>query len=93
MSRSATPEVGLLADRQLEGATPAPNRSRSWSSVASKLARSRSSLLTNIMRGTPSSRPSPDHLGLDLDAVDGADHEHGQVGHAQGGHTSPMKSA
>ena len=37
------------------GATPAPSRSRSWSSVRSKLARSRSSLLTKIIRGTPSS--------------------------------------
>ena len=37
------------------GATPAPNRSRSCSIVRSKLARSRSSLLTKNIRGSPSS--------------------------------------
>ena len=40
------------------GATPAPKRSRSWSRVRSKLARSRSSLLTKNMRGRPRSAAS-----------------------------------
>ena len=35
----------------------------------------------------------PDDLGLDLDALDRADHEHGQVGHARAAWTSPTKSA
>ena len=40
------------------GATPAPNLSRSWSRVRSKLARSRSSLLTKNIRGRPRSAAS-----------------------------------
>ena len=54
--------------------------------MRSKSARSRSSLLTKIMRGRPSSaRGLPHDLGLHLDALDGAHHEHGQVGDPQGG--------
>ena len=38
------------------------------------------------MRGTPSSAAIfHDRLGLHLDAVDRADHEHGEVGHPQRG--------
>ena len=49
-------EARLLADGQLErGDARRRTSSRSWSSVRWKSARSRSSLLTNTMRGMPSS--------------------------------------
>ena len=54
--------------------------------MRSKFARSRSSLLTKIIRGTPElGGDLPDRLGLHLDAVDRADHEHREVGHPQRG--------
>ena len=54
--------------------------------MASKLARSRSSLLTNTRRGTPRSAAIRHATSVcTCDAVDRADHEHGEVGDPQGG--------
>ena len=66
------------------GATPAPKRSFSSSSVRVNDARSRSSLLTKMVRGmSRASARRHTRLGLDLDALDGRDDEHGQVGDAE----------
>ena len=54
VSRSAMPRKSASDPMgSSSGATPAPSSARSSSSVRSKLARSRSSLFTNTMRGTP----------------------------------------
>ena len=86
-SRSATPRK--LASSPIgssRGATPAPKVLCRSSRVRSKDARSRSSLLTKIRRGRPRSAATFHMMGgLHLDALDRADHEHGQVGDGQGG--------
>ena len=48
-------EGGLLTDGQLDGADPCPEPVEQLVERALKLARSRSSLLMKIIRGTPSS--------------------------------------
>ena len=68
------------------GTKPEPNVARSWSSVRWKSARCLSSLLTNTIRGMPAAtQRGPRRLGADLDAIDGADDEHRQVGDGEGG--------
>ena len=63
------------------GATPAPKRSFSWSSVRENDARSRSSLLTKIARGMPRCFGElPRDLGLHLDALDRGHDEQREVG-------------
>ena len=87
VSRSATPRKAASSPMgSSSGAMPAPKVARSWSSVRSKSARSRSSLLTKTMRGrSERGAAAPHDLGLHLDALDRAHHEHGQVGDPQGG--------
>ena len=85
-SRSATPRNAASSPMgSSSGATPAPKAACSSSRVRSKDARSRSSLLTKMSRGS-SSAAAAFHMfvGLHLDALDGADDEHGQVGHGAG---------
>ena len=68
------------------GATPAPNRSLSWSSVRENDARSRSSLLTKIARGIPARlRELPRDLGLDLHTLDRRHDEQCEVGRLERG--------
>ena len=66
------------------GATPAPKDWCNCWSTSEKSARSRSSLFMKMRRGMPEFRRRlPENLGLDLDAVDGAHHEHRNVGYGQ----------
>ena len=79
-------ELLLLAERQLEGHEARAEPRLQLSRTRWKSARGLSSLLMNTIRGMPAAAHfAQADLGADLDAVDGADDEHGEVGDRQGG--------
>ena len=88
VSRSATPWNSASSPiGSSSGATPAPKRSRSWSSVRSNDGPLAVELVDEDHAGAGRARRPPSRAGSVCTStpVDRADDEHGQVGDAQGG--------